>query len=280
MGKTANRLRDLHPSRYNKHEIRLTDVIDLLSKYLGDRRPHVQSEDVMSLIAAIGIAGSEEARRIAGNESRKKSLEGLRAMYRLEGDELIAVLPTCDMMTFGRIQTAHVELYYERYGIPVVEIQEAGLFNGNCIAVSDGDAAASIRFSDAMNAVPAGAAEAQNFLIPRCAIELPLAGEPLHLPLGITGLRDAIANAIKVAEQELGSAGNKPKPHMEELVMACEVFMRKHPPAPNIPGTLDNAPPSPAVSFTTEVFKLAGMRRLGESRIEELLTAARKKISK
>lgn len=261
MGKTANRLRELHPSRHHTHEIRLADVIDLLKKYLGNRRPHVQSDEVTSLIAAIGIAASEEARRIAGNESRKKSLEGLRAMYRLADDELIAVLPTCDMVTFGRIQTAHAELYFERCGIPVVELSESDVFNADCIAARD------------------GAAESLNLLIPRCAIELPQGGEPLHLPLGIAGLRDAIANAIKVAEHESGSAGNKPKPHMDELAMACEVFMRRHPPTPNIPGMLEKAPPSPAVSFATNVFEMAEMM-LGESRIEELLTAARKKIPK
>lgn len=276
MGKTANRLRELHPSRHHTHEIRLADVVDLLKKYLGDRRPHVQSDEVTSLIVAIGIAASEKARRIAGNESRKKSLEGLRAMHRLADDELIAVLPTCDMVTFGRIQTAHVELYYERHGIPVLDIPEVGLSESDWIAALDGDAPACVRFYDALKAA---SADSECSIAPRCAIELPAVGQLLHLPLGIAGLRDAIANAIKVAEQESGSAGNKPTPHMDELAMACEVFMRRHPPTPNIPGMLDKAPPSPAVSFTANVFEMAGMM-LGESRIEELLTAARKKIPK
>lgn len=297
MGNTANRLRELHPSRYNEHEVRLADVADMLQKHFGgtyppmrsdgpeDKRPDGQTDDIRTLIVSIGIAASEEARRRAGHESRKDSLAALRALYRLPDDKLIDTLLTCDGATFDRIQTAHAELYYVRNGIPVIEIPDSDLSDDDWIAACNGDAAAYVQVVDALNAATDDADEEAIPSTIRRSIELPRAGQPLHLPMGIDGLKQAIANAITVAVEEskpnMASeknpkrAGNKPKPHADELARACEVFMRKYHPAPNIPGILNKAPPSPAVGFATDVFGLAGMT-LSESRIEELLTEARK----
>lgn len=249
MGKTTDRLREHHPSRGHETLFDGSDFARLLEGHLGNRHAAVQSDDIRRLMAAIGIAASEEARITAGHESRKESLAALRAMFRMSDEELIAALPTCDMATFGRIQTAQTELDYSRNGIPVVEVPGTAL---------DAD-------------------EVDVGLIHRRSIELPTIWRPLYLPMGISGLREAVASAITVAEREAGSPGNKPKPHMEDLAKACNEFMEKHPlPRRKHDAQSRAVPLSASVRFATEIFGLAGMKRVGESRIEQLLTDVRK----
>ncbi|SDQ98489.1 hypothetical protein SAMN05428982_2750 [Pseudoxanthomonas sp. CF385] len=254
MGRTTDRLRKHHPSRGHETVFDRSDFTRLLETHLGSTLTSVRPEDITRLMFAIGIAASEESRITAGHESRKDSLAALRAMFRLPDDDLIAVLPTCDMATFGRIQTAQTELDYRRNGIPIVEVPSSTL--------TDAD-------------------EVDARLIHRRSIELPTTGRQLYLPMGIDGLREAVAEAIAVAEQETGSAGNKSKPHMEDLAEACNDFMRKYPlPRRKHDAPSRDVPLSAPVRFATEIYALAGMNGIGDSRVEQLLTRARRRTEK
>lgn len=162
MGKTADRLRELDPSRHHEAELRLPDVIELLHRHFGARRPHVQSDDVSRLIVAIGVARADEARCGEGHVSRKDSVASLRAMLRVSDEHLTTALKNCDIATFGRIQDAHFTL-----------------MGDDMLVAAHGDEWAYTP-----------------------GIELPPGGDgPLCLPKGFDGLRQAIKPQCRTASR-------------------------------------------------------------------------------
>lgn len=278
--KTADR-RERHPSRYQQESLLVEYVENHVKQtwaHFGYEFSHVQMEGIWQLAVAIALAKVDEGRFGDGKLTRERIVAALKGMDNLAENDLIAALKNCDMATYGRIQTAHAELYYARNGIPVIDIPDAGLSKEDWIAACNGDKAAFIHIVNSLIATKPDADESANHLTPGLVIELPTANRPLNLPLGIDGLRRAISFALDKAEAEKGKAGNPSKPHHADLAMACRIYWRKHGPTSKQRAykVEDEKHTPPLTVFASGIFILAGIE-VSDSRIVDLLKARSKR---
>lgn len=175
---------------------------------------------------------------------RKDIAAQLRAMVKIRNDnDLLTALRNCDHWTFEAIQR-------EQISHTAKVISDEGQFtdaNGDC------------------NRIPA---------------EILLGfreDDPLYLPLGITGLRESIANALVETDAKKDHAGPPEKPYQLALANECIIFWKKFGPASQRKpwATAGTGKQSQIVSFADVVFKAAGMP-LSSRRLIALLKDARR----
>ncbi len=201
--------------------------------------PHLGGADIPALIR-------ETVAQPVGYEAvrRKDIAAQLRAMVKIRNDnDLLTALQNCDHWTFEAIQREQIRLTAK-------VISDEGQFTD-----ANGD----------RNRIPA---------------EIQLGcreDDPPYLPLGMTGLRESIANALVETDAKKDHAGPPEKPYQHALANECIIFWKKFGEARQRKPweTTDTGRQSQIVSFADVVFKAAGMT-LSSRRLIALLKDARR----
>lgn len=175
---------------------------------------------------------------------RRKDIEAqLRAMLKIRKDsDLLIALRNCDHWTFEVIQQEQIRLTEKA-------ISDAGQF-------TDPDGETCI--------IPAEIQFGRRDV------------DPTYLPLGITGLRESIANALAETNAQKDHAGPAEKPYQHALANECITFWKKFGEASQRKpwATAGTGKQSRIVNFADAVFNAAGMA-LSSRRLIVLLKAAR-----
>lgn len=168
---------------------------DVVKKHLGGAINRVDYGTLLVAIAEVRIARGDESR---GSEraTRDDSISQLKAMDRAKCDNtLMQLLRDCAQRTFNAINQAGVELVAE-------VISERGVFVDT-------------------------AGNEYTLFVPEMVL---YPDSRMYLPMGIPGLRQAIARALTSVEKTRGNAGRKRKPQQDELAEVCRWLWWKYRP--------------------------------------------------
>lgn len=173
---------------------------------------------------------------------RRKDIEAqLRAMSKIRDDgKLMGALWNCDRLTFEAIQQASFSIMSDL------------LFENGHFIDADGETWQS------PSEIQLGLHESDS----------------PYLPLGVAGLREAIAKALDEIADKKDLPGAREKPYQIELAKVCNSLWKKYvDPAPKPHASPRTGKGSPDVTFAVAVFSAAGMP-LSPARVRDVLKKA------